>query len=125
MGPKPGSSPIRFRVTLDGEPPATPTGATSTTTARASLVEQRMYQLIRQPGPIDDRFFEIEFLGTRAPRGSASRSAEAKVAAAPERAREALRAHSAKAAEWMVHVEADAPALDASEEGMLETFAST
>ncbi len=49
-------------------------------------------------------------------------AAEAKVAAARERAREALRAHSANAAEWMVHVEADAPALDASDEGVLKTF---
>ena len=27
-----------------------------------ALVEQRMYQLIRQPGPIVDRLFEVEFL---------------------------------------------------------------
>ena len=26
------------------------------------LVEQRMYQLIRQQGPVVDRLFEIEFL---------------------------------------------------------------
>ena len=31
-------------------------------TARATVVEQRLYQLIRQPGPIVDRTFEIEFL---------------------------------------------------------------
>ena len=125
MGPKPGSSPIGFRVHAGRRAGRDAQGATSTDDGSGTLVEQRMYQLIRQPGPIEDRFFQIEFRGPRAPRGSASRSAEAKVAAAPERAREALRAHSAKAAEWMVHVEADAPALDASEEGMLETFAST
>jgi hypothetical protein len=33
-----------------------------------------------------------------------------------------VRAHSTNAAEWMVHVEADAPILDASDEGVLETF---
>ena len=27
-----------------------------------ALIEQRMYQLIRQPGPIVDRLFEVEFL---------------------------------------------------------------
>ena len=27
-----------------------------------TVIEQRLYQLIRQPGPIADRTFEIEFL---------------------------------------------------------------
>ena len=31
-------------------------------TATAPLREQRTYQLIRQPGPITERTFEIEFL---------------------------------------------------------------
>jgi hypothetical protein len=30
------------------------------------LIEPRMYQLIRQRGPITDRLFEIEFLDARA-----------------------------------------------------------
>ena len=36
--------------------------STSTSTATARADYQRMYQLIRQPAPIDDRRFEIEFL---------------------------------------------------------------
>jgi hypothetical protein len=28
-----------------------------------TLADQRLYQLVRQPGPIVDRLFEIEFLG--------------------------------------------------------------
>jgi Thioredoxin like C-terminal domain len=31
-----------------------------------TLSEQRLYQLIRQPGPIADRHFEIEFLDSGA-----------------------------------------------------------
>ena len=31
---------------------------------RGTVIEQRLYQLIRQPGPIVDRTFEIEFLDT-------------------------------------------------------------
>jgi hypothetical protein len=29
-----------------------------------TVIEQRMYQLIRQPAPIVDRQFEIEFVGS-------------------------------------------------------------
>ena len=41
--------------------PEQPTGSTSTTEAKA-VTEPRLYQLIRQPGPITDRTFEITFL---------------------------------------------------------------
>ena len=41
--------------------PARRTGSTSTSRARARSVEQRLYQLIRQRGPIADRTFEIVF----------------------------------------------------------------
>ena len=61
MGPKPGSSPIGFRVTLDGEPAGDAHGSDVADDGSGTLVEQRMYQLIRQPGPIEDRFFQIEF----------------------------------------------------------------
>jgi Thioredoxin like C-terminal domain len=46
----------------------TPSGASTRTLSAAyrraplTLTEQRLYQLIRQPGPIADRLFEIEFL---------------------------------------------------------------
>ena len=59
--PKPGTS-IRFRVSLDGQPPGPAHGLDVDEAGNGSAVEQRLYQLIRQPGPIRDRQFEIEFL---------------------------------------------------------------
>ena len=41
---------------------ALPTEPTLTSKATARSSEQRLYQLIRQPKPIADRQFEIEFL---------------------------------------------------------------
>ena len=62
MGPsQPGSS-IRFRVSLDGQPPGAAHGLDVDQGGNGVAVEQRMYQLIRQPGRIVDRQFEIEFL---------------------------------------------------------------
>ena len=43
--------------------PDPPTGSTSTTTGHGTLVHPRLYQLIRQSGPITDRTFEISFDG--------------------------------------------------------------
>jgi hypothetical protein len=37
------------------------TRTASTSTGRGTLVEPRLYQLIRQPGSIDDRTLEIAF----------------------------------------------------------------
>ena len=41
--------------------PARPTEPTSTADGNGTLTQQRVYQLIRQPGPITDRTFEITF----------------------------------------------------------------
>ena len=38
------------------------TASTSTRAGTGTVVEQRLYQLVRQPKPIVDRRFEIEFL---------------------------------------------------------------
>ena len=62
MGPSSREQPIGFRVTLDGEPPTAANGTDVEPDGSGTLVEQRMYQLIRQQGPIEDRVFEIEFL---------------------------------------------------------------
>jgi hypothetical protein len=62
MGPAPGRAPVRFRVHLDGEPPADAHGIDVDPTGDGTADYRRMYQLIRQPGPIGDRRFEIEFL---------------------------------------------------------------
>jgi thiol-disulfide isomerase/thioredoxin len=62
MGPgTPGTS-VRFRVLIDGEPPGAAHGADVDEQGNGKASEQRLYQLIRQPKPIADRQFEIEFL---------------------------------------------------------------
>lgn len=62
MGPKAQGRAIRFRVALDGQPPTLAHGADIDSQGYGTVVEQRLYQLIRQPDPISDRRFEIEFL---------------------------------------------------------------
>jgi thiol-disulfide isomerase/thioredoxin len=63
MGPAvPGTS-VKFRVLLDGQPPGAAHGTDVDEQGNGVLTEQRLYQLIRQPKPLDDRLFEIEFLG--------------------------------------------------------------
>ncbi len=62
MGPGPRGTPVRFRVLIDGQPPATAHGIDVNDQGNGTVVEPRLYQLIRQPEPIVDRQFEIEFL---------------------------------------------------------------
>jgi len=62
MGPPSGRSSIRFRVRLDDQPPGDAHGADADEQGYGTATEQRLYQLVRQPGPIGDRVFEIEFL---------------------------------------------------------------
>jgi hypothetical protein len=62
MGPPRRENPVRFRVTLDGQPPGSAHGLDVDDGGNGTVVEQRLYQLIRQPKPIVDRQFEIEFL---------------------------------------------------------------
>ena len=59
---------MRFRVTLDGAPPGADHGADVDPAGWGSVQDGRLYQLIRQTGPITDRTFEIEFFdaGVRA-----------------------------------------------------------
>jgi thiol-disulfide isomerase/thioredoxin len=59
---------VRFRVTLDGHEPGEEHGADTDARGNGSVHEQRLYQLIRQSGAIQDRTFTIEFLdaGVRA-----------------------------------------------------------
>ncbi|MFL6097251.1 MAG: thioredoxin family protein [Blastococcus sp.] len=62
MAPVTGGRPARFRVRLDGRPPADAHGVDVDERGEGTASEQRLYQLIRQPLPIADRLFEIEFL---------------------------------------------------------------
>jgi thiol-disulfide isomerase/thioredoxin len=62
MGPAVRGAPVRFRVLVDGKPPGAARGSDVDAQGYGTLDQQRMYQLIRQPGPITERSFEIEFL---------------------------------------------------------------
>jgi thiol-disulfide isomerase/thioredoxin len=57
-----GGKPIAFRVRVDGQPPGPAHGTDIDAEGRGTLVEHRLYQLVRQPGEVKDRHFEIEFL---------------------------------------------------------------
>jgi thiol-disulfide isomerase/thioredoxin len=62
LGPKTPASPVRFRVLIDGKPPGDAHGIDVDEQGNGTINQQRLYQLIRQPAPIGDRQFEIEFL---------------------------------------------------------------
>ena len=62
MGPPRQESTVRFRVSMDRQPPGPAAGLDVDDRGSGTVREQRLYQLIRQPGPIVDRTFEIEFL---------------------------------------------------------------
>ena len=66
MGPASKGESIPFRVFLDGEPAGAAHGDDIDETGAGTLVDQRLHQLIRQPGRVDERTFEIEFLGAGA-----------------------------------------------------------
>jgi thiol-disulfide isomerase/thioredoxin len=61
MGPASRGASIPFRVFLDGQPAAGAYGIDVHPDGRGTAGEQRTYQLIRQPGPVAARRFEIEF----------------------------------------------------------------
>ncbi len=68
LAPSSPGNAIRFRVTLDGAPPGANHGADVDAEGWGSVQDGRLYQLIRQTGPIADRTFEIAFFqaGVRA-----------------------------------------------------------
>jgi hypothetical protein len=62
MGPAgPGAS-VRFQVRLDGQPPGAAHGADIDDQGNGTATDPRLYQLLRQPGPIGDHTFEITYL---------------------------------------------------------------
>jgi thiol-disulfide isomerase/thioredoxin len=62
MGPAEAGTPIRFRVLLDGQPPEAAHGVDVDDQGNGTVTEARLYQLVRQPGPVSERTFEITFL---------------------------------------------------------------
>jgi thiol-disulfide isomerase/thioredoxin len=64
MGPPSPGTPVKFRVSIDGQPPGAAHGIDVDEQGYGTVTGQRLYQLIRQPQPIVDRQFQIEFLGS-------------------------------------------------------------
>ena len=62
MGPRPRETSVPFRLLIDGEPPGDVHGLDTDEQGRGTVAQQRLYQLIRQPGTITDRTLEITFL---------------------------------------------------------------
>ena len=62
LGPGEDGQPVRFRVRLDGAAPGSSAGSDVDAGGAGTVREQRLYQLIRQPGAVGEREFEIEFL---------------------------------------------------------------
>jgi thiol-disulfide isomerase/thioredoxin len=64
----PEGRPVRFRVKIDGAPPGADHGVDVDAEGAGSVQDPRLYQLVRQTRPVEDRTFEIEFLdpGVRA-----------------------------------------------------------
>ncbi len=57
---------MSFRVLIDGQAPGAAHGIDVDDQGSGMATEQRLYELIRQPKPVADRQFEIEFLDSGA-----------------------------------------------------------
>ncbi|QKZ05013.1 cytochrome c biogenesis protein DipZ [Pseudomonas eucalypticola] len=62
LGPGSHGRPIRFKVTVDGKAPGDAHGTDVAPDGSGQVTEQRLYQLVRQPGGVGEHTFSIEFL---------------------------------------------------------------
>jgi thiol-disulfide isomerase/thioredoxin len=62
LGPRERGGSVPFRVLVDGEPPGNAHGLDVDEEGNGAVEKQRLYQLVREPGAIIDRTFEIGFL---------------------------------------------------------------
>jgi methionine-S-sulfoxide reductase len=62
LGPAAAGKPVRFRVTLNGVPPKMDAGMDVDANGNGIVREHRLYQLIREKGPVSEQDFVIEFL---------------------------------------------------------------
>jgi thiol-disulfide isomerase/thioredoxin len=62
MGPAAPGTSVRFRVRIDEQPPGAAHGVDVDAEGNGRVTDPRLYQLIRQPGPVAERTFEIAFL---------------------------------------------------------------
>jgi thiol-disulfide isomerase/thioredoxin len=62
MGPAARGASVPMRVLLDGRAPGAARGFDVDEEGNGAVADQRLYQLVRQPAPIEERLIEIEFL---------------------------------------------------------------
>ena len=62
LGPTASGTSVPFQVLLDGQPPGPAHGTDLDGQGHGTVVEQRLYQLIRHHGPVTEHTFEITFL---------------------------------------------------------------
>jgi len=61
MGPATPGTPVPFRVLPDGQPPGPDHGTDVDEHGSGTLAGQRLYQLVRQHGPVTEHTFQITF----------------------------------------------------------------
>ncbi len=62
LGPPRDGKKIHFLVKIDGKAPGVSHGSDVDPGGEGAVTEQRLYQLVRQSGPVTDHTFEIQFL---------------------------------------------------------------
>ena len=62
LGPGADGKPVRFKVTVDGKAPGDAHGVDTDADGNGTVTGQRLYQLVREAGPVGDHTFEIHFL---------------------------------------------------------------
>jgi cytochrome c biogenesis protein CcdA/thiol-disulfide isomerase/thioredoxin len=62
LGPGKDGKPVRFRVSVDGAAPRASHGTDVAADGSGIVTGQRLYQLVRQTGQVEDHTFSIEFL---------------------------------------------------------------
>jgi cytochrome c biogenesis protein CcdA/thiol-disulfide isomerase/thioredoxin len=62
LGPGADGRPVHFVIRIDGAPPGEAHGSDVAPDGSGVVTAERLYQLVRQAGPVADRTFEIEFL---------------------------------------------------------------
>ncbi|HWJ99273.1 MAG TPA: cytochrome c biogenesis protein DipZ [Xanthobacteraceae bacterium] len=62
LAPSTEGKPVRFRVTIDGKSPGNDHGVDIDAEGNGTVTTERLYQLVRQKGDVEDHTFEIRFL---------------------------------------------------------------
>ena len=78
MGPRSRGTPVPFRVFVHGQPPSAAHGLDVDEQGRGTLIQQRLYQLVREPRSITDRTLRSRSSRPARPTRSRSASAEAR-----------------------------------------------